>query len=100
MIFAVIFDDLIAFTCIPRIFEGSELVLLGAEVACTGFGSMNHHQNDWINSPIFLSFSSFWDASKLGVMGGFKYKFEILLIYIIIDPFFVWAYMRGRFYGA
>ena len=35
--FAVILDDLVAFTCIPRIFEGSELVLLGAGVACTGF---------------------------------------------------------------
>ena len=37
VIFAMILDDLIAFTCILRIFEGSELVLLGAEIACTGF---------------------------------------------------------------
>ena len=37
VMFAVILDDLVAFTCIPRIFEGSELVFLGAEVACTGF---------------------------------------------------------------
>ena len=37
VIFAVIVDDLTAFTCILRIFEGSELVLLGAEIVCTGF---------------------------------------------------------------
>ena len=35
--FAMILDDLIAFTYIPRIFEGSALVLLGAEVVCNGF---------------------------------------------------------------
>ena len=37
MMFIMILDDLIAFTCILRIYEGSELVLLGAEVTCTGF---------------------------------------------------------------
>ena len=40
MIFAMILDDLIAFTCILRIFEGSELELLGAEIACTGFAHL------------------------------------------------------------
>ena len=37
VMFVMILDDLIVFTCILRIYEGSELVLLGAEVACTDF---------------------------------------------------------------
>ena len=42
MILVVVFDNLITFTCTLRIYEGSELVPLGVEVACTDFTYLDY----------------------------------------------------------